>query len=200
VIAVSGVVAEKTGDAKQRYNRVSRTVSHLLAAWNAATGRTDRSLGAALDSDAHAAERLRAIAHDAATAEFDGAHLSARLDQFLAETTVHIPAAADALDRGDLAAFGAQVAASQRWAEQALGNQVPETVALVEQARHCGAVAASAFGAGFGGSVWAMIPQADAQPFLTRWRADYLAAFPAHADRAHFFVTRPGTPAFELTA
>lgn len=200
VIAVSGVVAEKTGDAKERYNRVSRTVSHLLAAWNATTGRADHSLGAALESGPEAVERMRAVARAAATAEFDAVHLTARLDQFLAETRVHIPSAADALDRGDLAAFGAQVAASQQWAECALGNQVPETIALVEQARHCGAVAASAFGAGFGGSVWAMIPHADAQPFLVRWRADYLAAFPAHAERAHFFVTRPGTPAFELAS
>lgn len=198
VIAVSGVTAEKSGAARDAYNRVSRTVAHLVAAWNAATGRRDETLGDALASAPDAAARMTDIARGAATSEFDAQALVARVEQFVAETTVHVPRAADALDRGDLAAFDEQVAASQRWAERALGNQVAETIALVEQARHCGAVAASAFGAGFGGSVWAMIPTADAQPFLTRWRDEYLAAFPPHAERSHFFVTRPGSAAFEL--
>ena len=31
--------------------------------------------------------------------------------------------------------------------------------------------------------------------FTDQWRARYLEAFPAHADRAEFFTTRPGRPA-----
>ena len=47
---------------------------------------------------------------------------------------------------------------SQESAERLLGNQVPETAVLVASARAFGAFASSAFGAGFGGSVWALAP------------------------------------------
>lgn len=200
VVATSGVTAEKTRDALARYNRVSAIARHLAAAWRRATGGDEATLGDIVASAPDAAARLRAIARDAATDDLDATTLVARVDQFVHETTGHVPRAADALDRGDLAAFGAEVASSMRWAECALGNQVPETLALVEEALRCGAVAASAFGAGFGGSVWAMVPQADATPFTERWQRAYASRFPAAAARAVCFATRPGTAAFELEA
>ena len=48
-----------------------------------------------------------------------------------------------------------RVAAS--WPSELLENQVPQTIGLARSARQCGAAAASAFGAGFGGSVWALV-------------------------------------------
>ena len=57
---------------------------------------------------------------------------------------------------GDLDAFGALVDRSQALAESLLGNQVLQTIHLASSARQLGAVAASAFGAGFGGSVSAL--------------------------------------------
>ncbi len=65
-------------------------------------------------------------------------------------------------------------------------------------ARSHGAVAASAFGAGFGGSVWALVRTADAPAFIEAWRRDYLGRFPAHADLAQFFVTTPGPARIRL--
>nr|MCU0627261.1 hypothetical protein [Gemmatimonadaceae bacterium] len=187
-------------DARDRYNRVSRTITHLLDAWNRTTGRHDPSFGAALGSGPEARGLMQSIARRAATPEFHAALLETRILQFMAESYEHVPRAAEALVAGDLHAFAVQVARSQAWAERALGNQVPETITLVQLALAEGAVAASAFGAGFGGSVWAMVPQADVTPFMERWRAGYVAAFPMHGARSHFFATRPGTPAFELTA
>jgi galactokinase len=73
-----------------------------------------------------------------------------------------------------------------------LGNQVPETVALARSARRLGAAAASAFGAGFGGAVWALVRTAAADDFLERWGREYLAAFPDRGKQAQFFLTRPG--------
>ena len=61
-----------------------------------------------------------------------------------------------------MAAFGDLVDRSQQLAERRLGNQVPETIELARSARELGARAASAFGAGFGGSVWALVSRADA--------------------------------------
>ena len=87
---------------------------------------------------------------------------------------------------------------SQELTATLLGNQVPETIALARLARQQGALAASAFGAGFGGSVWALIPVARAEPFLSAWSQAYGDAFPTAAERARFFTTQAGPPAFKL--
>lgn len=65
-------------------------------------------------------------------------------------------------------------------------------------ARELGAHAAAGFGAGFGGSVWALVDAADADAFGERWLGRYLAEFPAVADTASTLVTRPGGPARRL--
>src|SRR5688572_6689000 len=132
IIGASGVLAEKTGAALELYNRQARRVHALLARWHAATGRDDGTLGAALASSRDALDRLRAIVRDpvrsaAATDGFESSDLVARLDQFAAETFEIIPAAGDALERGDLVALGELVDRSQRGAELLLGNQVPQT-------------------------------------------------------------------------
>ena len=122
----------------------------------------------------------------------------ARLDHFVHEAIDIIPRASDALARGDLDTFGALVDDSQAAAERWLANQIPETIALARLARAHGAVAASAFGAGFGGSVWALVRADDAPAFIDTWRRDYLDRFPDHAALAQFFVTMPGPARFRL--
>jgi galactokinase len=209
-IASSGVIARKTGAARERYNALSRRASALLDLWRATTGRADPTLAAALDSAPDAPDTLRdAIASLAAAsagaamglgdlppADSDSpATLSARLEHFLLESRVLVPAAGDALLAGDLQALRRVAQRSQAAAERLLGNQVPETVRLARTAPGLGAVAASAFGAGFGGSVWALVPEPSAAKFLDRWRNDYVAAFPRRAASARFFLTRAAGPA-----
>ncbi len=109
-----------------------------------------------------------------------------------------VPSAADALARGDVQAFGTLVDRSQIGAERALENQIAETVHLTRYARDLGAAAASAFGAGFGGSVWAMVKAADAERFASRWRDKYLRTHHSASHRALFFTTAPSAPAFEV--
>lgn len=197
-IAVSGVVASKAGAVRGRYNRAARTVAQLLRAWNLNAHRHDATLGQAMRSAPDAFERLVRFAEREATAEFTAAHLVARLHQFRDETDVYVPGASEALARGDLSAFGEFVAQSQLAAEAALENQVPETRSLVRSARQAGAVAASAFGAGFGGSVWALVPAADAEVFSARWRVAYNVAHPEIAARASWLRTNPSPPALEV--
>lgn len=197
-IAVSGVVASKAGAARGRYNRAARTVAHLLRTWNLRAHRRDATLGQALRSTPDAFERLLGFVALDATAEFPVGHLIARLHQFRDETDVFVPGAADAFARGELGVFGEFVARSQAAAEAALENQVPETSSLVRSARDAGAVAASAFGAGFGGSVWALVPAADAEAFSTRWRVAYNETHPEIAARASWLRTRPSPPALEV--
>jgi galactokinase len=106
-----------------------------------------------------------------------------------------VPGVGDSLRDGDFTALGALVDRSMAMAEYALRNQVAETSFLAREARERGAVAASAFGAGFGGAVWAMVQTADADAFVEAWRAAYADAFPHRAGRAQWLVTRPGGPA-----
>jgi len=198
VVGASGVVAEKTGAALEHYNDVSRRLSVGLECWRKATGRNDVSMGAAMTSSANAHELIRNVLMASANTEYSAESLTERFDQFYAESSEIIPAAADALSRGDLVAFGELVARSQRGAERGLKNQIPETITLVREAREHGAVAASAFGAGFGGSVWALVDSSSAESFRRSWADAYRKTFPAQADRSVFFVTRAGPPATSL--
>jgi galactokinase len=181
-IGFSGVAARKTGEARGDYNRASQQVQYVLRRWNAETARTDRSLAAALASAPDAASRLR----DLLRAEGDSI---ARVDQFVEESTVLVPAAADQFARSDWRGLGETAARSHELAERVLRNQVPETVTLVREARALGAYAASAFGAGFGGSVWALVDRSTAAAFLERWQNAYASAHAAAAARAAFFLT-----------
>ena len=198
VIAASGVLAEKTGAALADYNRVSRRLSVGLECWRAATGRQDMSMGAAIASSAGARDRIRGVLASASDAEYPPASLLARFEQFDAEANDIIPAAASALARGDLGEFGTLVSRSQAGAERGLNNQVSQTRALVRQARDLGAAAASAFGAGFGGSVWALVESRRGEAFRQGWAAAYGAAFPGSASSAQFFVTGAGVAATRL--
>ena len=87
---------------------------------------------------------------------------------------------------------------SQHLAEAFLGNQVKETVTLQRSARELGAVAASAFGAGFGGAVWALVPEADADEFLRRWSEGYRKKYKKQGKAAVFFLSRAGPHAYQF--
>jgi galactokinase len=199
-VASSGVAAEKTGDAMEKYNRASRLAAEAAKTWRQATGRGDPHIAAALASadPAAAAARMRGILAAAPGGPFATRELVARFEHFLAESEEIIPAAGDALAAGDLAAFGRLVDRSQHVAETLLGNQVPETCFLARGARDLGAAAASAFGAGFGGSVWALVRRNEAERFLEEWAARYRGAFPLPAARAAFFLSGAGPAAMEL--
>jgi galactokinase len=193
-IGVSGVTARKTGNARDSYNRASQNVARILERWQKESGRSDETLAAAIASSPEAADRLRGLLH----AEADAALLN-RLEQFVEESTVLIPRAADQFARGDFAGFGETVARSQELAERHLRNQVPETIALARSARDTGALAASAFGAGFGGSVWALVERNSAPSFLDRWQNAYAAECPGPAAaKSAFFLTRPGPGALRV--
>ncbi len=196
VVASSGVLAEKTGAARERYNRASRLAGEAARAWRERTGRSEPHLGA-IAADPANLPRLRALLAGG-TDEATGAELLDRVEHFVQESTQIIPAAGDALAGGDLAEFAAAVAQSQAAAESLLGNQVPETIHLARGARGRGGGAASAWGGGFGGSVWALVGEERWEAMRDAWRADYARAFPAPARRSEFFATRAGAAAMEV--
>lgn len=185
LIGVSGVHASKGGGVQAEYNQASDTLRSIVAAWNRATGRADIALRAALESAPDALDRLSEIvARDPGSAR-----LIARLRQFDRETRGLVPAAHGAISAGDASLLGELSHESQRLAEEVLGNQVPETIFLAKAAREAGAFAASAFGAGFGGAVWALVHRGEAPAVLARWQAAYRAAFPARERTAQWLET-----------
>ncbi len=196
-LGVSGVPSDKTGSVLEAYNRASRAVERLVQIWNRATKRWDVTLAEAINSSHDAPGRLRALAEQSGDGQFTAQDLRDRLDHFLVETYEIIPAATEALNRGATSEFGLVVDRSQEVAERLLRNQVPQTITLQRLARECGAVAASAFGGGFGGSVWALIPVAGSREFVTNWESRYREAFPAYAATSTFFLSPPGPHAYQ---
>lgn len=177
VVASSGVAAEKTRGARDAYNRLSAGVAALLQVWN--TGRPQSpSLASALASNATAGLELRQELGQARVPGWTEQQLLDRLAHFELEDGL-VPQATRAIAAGDRAALGDLSLLSQRGAEQLLRNQVPETIALAQLARTCGAIAASSCGAGFGGSVWALVGRADAAAFAADWIARYRANPPS---------------------
>jgi galactokinase len=188
VIASSGVAARKTGEARDSYNNLSLAVRALLEIWNAHEAAAP-SLYAALTSAPDAAERLHARLHEHPAAA--SLNLPARLTQFVNEDARAVEAAR-AMRDGDGSTLASLAQESQRDAEQFLRNQTPETSALVALARRLGAFAASSFGAGFGGSVWALVGKEEATGLLSRWLSEYRSRYPGREATA--FEARPGPP------
>jgi galactokinase len=141
---------------------------------------------------------LESIKSSAALTPYDYQSLLERLQQFIEESTHIIPAAGDALLRGDMQNFAKLVDRSQRYAEDLLKNQIPETIFLARRARELGAAASSAFGGGFGGAVWAIVRNDALSDFLAQWSSSYASAFPERISKAEFFPTDPGPAAFWL--
>jgi galactokinase len=198
VIMASGVHADKAGAVRDRYNRASLMTRALLDRWNAAHATTAPTLAAILAQAPAAADELRDLTQ-AGVPPFSGADLDRRLRHFIGEDG-RVMAAADAVGKADLEAIGGLALQSQADAHELLGNQTPETDVLARLAGTCGAFAASSFGAGFGGSVWALVSRDDVDRFAAAWLNAYRAHFPA-TGRVEWFATRtaPGVTALSLS-
>lgn len=181
VLAPSGVTAEKTGTAREAYNRLARGAQALLELWNGEGGQAASvaaSLAASLKSGP--ADRFRDLVRRSSPAGWSTDALEKRLAHFRREDA-RVPEALDAFRAEDAARLTALSEQSQADAETLLGNQIPETIALAESARTLGAFAACSFGAGFGGSVWALVDRAAAGAFARRWHPAAFVAAPAPA-------------------
>ena len=182
VIASSGVVAEKTGAALEKYNRVSAMVRTIVDTWRNATNGEAQSLAEILHSSADAEDRLRTLLSNASDAKFRSGDLVERLDHFLIESQF-IRSVPDRISPATIRQFGELVRQSHSAAARLLSNQTPETNRLAEIADELGAHAVSAFGAGFGGSVWSLVDTTAAPTFLAEWRAPTPMIIQSHRSR-----------------
>jgi galactokinase len=184
VVLSSGVHAHKAGRLRDHYNRLAIETSALANAWR----------------DTHPGDR-RPLGQLAVEGELAGWHapsaLRSRLEHFVAEDA-RVAQATQAFARADISTIADLAAASQADADRRLGNQVPETSTLVSLARDIGAAAASAFGAGWGGSVWALVKTTEAERFLDTWSAAYQARYPDHHTAG--FVSPPSAGAHRTSA
>ena len=196
VVAASGVGSHKTGTERNAYNRLSAGTSALLELWNAHEP-SRASLGAVLESSADALARLGSIARTSSVPGWPAAALQDRLEQFAREDR-RVGDAIVAIQEANPAALGRLAAASQSDSERLLRNQVPETSALVRLAVQTGAIGARSFGAGFGGSVWAIVEAGDGERFAGQWLSAYATACPGAAERATAFVSNPGPPVTQV--
>lgn len=197
VIGVSGVVADKNSPVTQeKYNRKSRLAAHLAQLWRQGTGRAEPHLGAILETSPAALATLEVMVRRSPETPYPHEELLDRLHQFDTENHQIVEPAGLALERGDLAELGRLVDRSQDLAERWLRTQVPETIHLARSARELGVHAASSFGAGFGGAVWALVDEPKAEAFAQEWRERYIRAYPQLAQRAAFRTAQPGPAAF----
>lgn len=199
VVGVSGVLAHKTGAALEDYNRGPSTVQAVLARWNETTGRADASLAGAVRHLVGEATGEQA-AGDPALKELLGlcepGYERQRIEQFLIESLVLVPAGARMIAAAD-PGVGEVLRRSQELADRGLGNQVPQTRLMVSLACQAGAIGASSFGAGWGGSVYALVRADDAEAFAAQWLGAYRDREPG-AEQAAVIVTRPGPGACRL--
>jgi galactokinase len=191
-LAFSGVRAEKTREARDRYNLAARRAREATAVCNRAWGTKLANLREVVDHATveYGRGELRAIARALAGGD-PRLDLPGRVRHFMIEDRTHIPAAVGALGRGDVTGFARIVTASHEASRRYLRNIVPPVHDLAKEAIRRGAEGAGGFGAGFGGSLLAVVPTAGAAEFLGRWRASYEASHPTEGAAAEFFLARP---------
>ena len=196
VVASSGIQADKAGSVMARYNRASNGARVLHAIWNRHASQPAPSLCSALESAPDAKAQLESWIGPSADGVFTADDLRTRLTHFVNEDAR--PArAARAFGHGDRDAIGQLASESQHEAEHLLGNQIPETIAMAALARKSGAFASSSFGAGFGGSVWALVARNEAEEFAEEWMRAYAREHP-DIGRVPWFVARPGPPTTQI--
>ena len=170
-------------------------------------------------------DRASLLAFGSSNKEEYTASLATRFEQFYDESECLVPAAAYAISQIKLDLLGSIVDASHRGAVNLLRNQITETAWLPLWARgieadlqlnpllvkkpssttqtdvqpnRIKAIASSAFGAGFGGSCWALVYRHQAEEFTNQWQKAYDERFPGGSETREFFVTSPGPGAFCL--
>ncbi|MFO1499329.1 MAG: galactokinase family protein [Verrucomicrobiota bacterium] len=196
LVAYSGVKAEKTGPAMHQYNSVSRRARLAVEAYNTRFGTQHRLLRELMDE---CGPKLAACRIDEALAASpEAGAVRNRFGQFMQEDREIIPAAVKALVASDYPAFGCWIDRSHAVSRDLLGNIIPEIDHLQASARRLGALAASGFGAGFGGSAYAIVPRGLLAVFPHLWREAYLQKFPGLAQACAFVGVSVSNSAGEL--
>lgn len=199
VIASSGVIAEKTGNAMVDYNDASEHARRIASHLGCKNLRQVFDLYGSLSCIAETLKQsVTSTQSDYSLQEWVKDMI--RVKQFIEESDVIGEGMARALSSStdqhnkikELSFF------SHSLGDEALGNLVEATAWLPKRAMHLKALGSSSFGAGFGGSVYAVVNSNEADSFEKQWSDDYKKAFPQYAKNSVFFTMRPGPSACRL--
>src|SRR5436190_6635255 len=182
VVAWSLVPAEKSGAARQAYNERTRQCDEARRLVAARLGRREDITYPALLAAAPVEELLLV-----AEATLSGV-LARRFRHVVTEGT-RVPQAEAAMAAGDLAAFGRLLDASHQSLRDDYEVSHAELDRLVELAREAGAVGARLTGAGFGGSIVALVRAERAAEVMAALRERFYAPRGVAGDVGqHLFV------------
>jgi galactokinase len=191
-VCFSGVRAEKTKEALERYNLAARRAREAAAACGRAWHADLPNLGAVADhAEARHGRRAWLAVERALAGTPRELRLAGRVRQFMLEDRRYLPEAERALCRRDLHRFGRMISLSHAASRRLLLNIVPQVDFLQRSAIGLGALGASGFGAGFGGAVLAVVPAYHADEFVQRWRRSYAESHPVESAEARFFTAVP---------
>lgn len=190
VVAFSGVRAEKTREALEKYNMASRRARDAVTVFNRLAGTHHPTLREVVDHQPKPGgdDWLPALdGNDEGLAP----NLAGRVRQFILEDRTHVPGAIEALKTRNLARFGELLTGSHVASKNDLWNIVPEIDYLAQSACELGAAGASGFGAGFGGSIFAVTTVDRADALRDAWGKGYRRKFPERAGESDFFIAQP---------
>lgn len=181
IVAYSGRVAEKTKEAKALYNRLSINARSCVDRLNRINGiRSEllRDFYPTLEFEQKARKAYRQLEN------IDG-ELAGRAHQFFRENAL-IGRTVELLKSGGYVTAGSLINESHELSKRYLGNIVDEVDWLQKKANDIGAYGATGFGAGFGGSCYALVKREKSAEFISMWRASYQKRFPQYINVARF--------------
>ncbi len=180
-VAYSGKKAEKTGDAKAGFNRLSLDARSAVRALNRIAQsqlQLLRDFFPSLPAGKRADIAYNKLARDDES-------LAERVFQFFKERELTERAVA-CLKTNDLRGYGRLLNQSHDLSKKYLRNIAQEVDFLQRSANELGALGASGFGAGFGGSCYAVVDSSRSDEFLERWKTAYTLRYPHFRSSAQF--------------
>ena len=180
-VAYSGRKADKTGDAMVGFNRLSQDAGSAVQAL-IGTNHSELHLLRDFFSEMPADQRA-AAAYERLKREDRG--IAERAYQFFKEREI-TERGVTCLKANNLLEYGRLLNGSHENSRRYLKNIAPEVDFLQSSANEMGALGASGFGAGFGGSCYAVVKSPQPGDFIDRWKRAYVKSYPQLQDRAQF--------------
>ena len=192
IVAFSGRKAEKTINTREKYNRLSLMASEAVKILNE-INHTNYSMLRDFFKDLSPQEKP-----DKALSQLKEAgyrELGERIYQFYKEEEI-INNAIECLYKNNLYDFGQYLDKSHELSKLYLKNIVEEIDFLQKSAKRLGAIGSSGFGAGFGGSCYALVKKGDEDEFIKEWENLYINNYPQYQGIAQFDVYPPCAGAY----
>jgi len=195
IILYSGVKAEKTGEAMYKYNLVSRRAKLVVEQYNKLYRTEHKVMRDIIEENKglsfeELTEKVEKAASNYVERGID-LDLPGRFKQFYIEDRVIIPETAKAFIFQDYESLSNHINLSHENSKKYLWNIVDEIDFLQKESLNLGALASSGFGAGFGGSAYAVVEAGSEEKFIEKISKSYRGKFPKYSETSLFFKTYP---------